>query len=77
METTDPEDTEKFQLATDMISKVLVKCLEFVGATEDENREVFVVLMALYHPIMDDTMPSFVLFVSLFLLKSHEFVIVK
>jgi hypothetical protein len=33
--TTDPEDTEKFQSTTDMISKVLVKCLEFVGAVED------------------------------------------
>ena len=32
--------------------------------------------LALYHPSLDDTMPSFVLFVSLFRLKSYEFVIV-
>ena len=38
METTQPEDAEKFQLAIDMISKVLVKCLDVVVAAEDENR---------------------------------------
>jgi hypothetical protein len=38
METTDLQDIEKFQSATDMISKVFVKCLEFVGAAEVENR---------------------------------------
>jgi hypothetical protein len=45
METTDSEDADKFQSTTDMLSKVLVKCVEFFGALEDENREVLLVLM--------------------------------
>jgi hypothetical protein len=32
METTDPEATKKFQLSTDMMSKVLVEWQDFVGA---------------------------------------------
>ena len=45
METTDPEDAEKFQSTINMFSKMLVKCLELVGAVEDENRDVLLVLM--------------------------------
>jgi hypothetical protein len=77
METTDPEDADKFQFTTDMFLKMLVKFMELVGTVEYATREVLVLLMALYHPMMDDTMLSFVLFLSLFRLKSHEFVIVK
>jgi hypothetical protein len=35
MERTDPEDTEKFQLTINMISKMFLKCLELVGAVKD------------------------------------------
>jgi hypothetical protein len=45
MEKNDPEDTEKFQTTIDMFPKVLVKCLELVGAVEDATREVLAVLM--------------------------------
>jgi hypothetical protein len=75
MEITDPEDAEKFQSTNNMISKLLVKCLELVGAVEGANGEVIVVMMV---RLMDDTrLSSFVLFFSLFRLKSHAFVIVK
>ena len=77
METTDPEDADEFQFTTNMFLEMLVKFMELVGTVEDAMREVLVLLMALYHPMMDDTMLSFVLFLSLFRLKSHEFVIVK
>ena len=72
METTDPEDADQFQFTANMFLEMLVKFMELVGSTvEDAMREVLVLLMALYHPMMDDTMPSFVLFLSLFRLKSH------
>ena len=72
---TDPEDAEKFQSTTDMISKLLVKWLELVGAVEGANGEVIVVMMV---RLMDETrLSSFLLFFSLFRLKSHAFVIVK
>ena len=45
MERTDPEDTEKFQLTINMISKMFLKCLELVGAVKDATWEVLVVLM--------------------------------
>ena len=75
MEITDPEDAEKFQSTTHMISKMLVEWLDFVGAVEGANGEVIAVLMV---RLMDETrLSSFVLFFSLFRLKSHAFVIVK
>ena len=45
MEENDPEDDKKFQSTTNMFSKVLMKCLKLVGAVEDANGEVVVVLM--------------------------------
>jgi len=68
METTDPEDADEFQFTANMFLKMLVKFMELVGTVEDATREVLVLLMALYHPMMDDTMLSFVLCVSLFVI---------
>jgi len=45
VEENDPEDDQKFQSTTNMFPKVLMKCLELVGAVEDATREVVVVLM--------------------------------